>query len=75
MPCHADPNIYARHIDVSVNCGVVHLGGYVWENEDHQAARRDATSVDGVKAVDMEMQRRQPSPYQRIRERAWELIQ
>ncbi|HXR20417.1 MAG TPA: BON domain-containing protein [Steroidobacteraceae bacterium] len=52
----ADPNIYARHIDVSVDRGVVHLGGYVWENEDYQAARRDASSVDGVKAVDMEIQ-------------------
>jgi osmotically-inducible protein OsmY len=52
----SDPNIYARHIDVAVVRGVVHLGGYVWEPEDFQAAKRDAASVPGVTAVAMEMQ-------------------
>jgi osmotically-inducible protein OsmY len=51
-----DPNIYARHIDVWVDRGVVHLDGYVWESVDYQTARRDAASVDGVKSVDTEMQ-------------------
>jgi osmotically-inducible protein OsmY len=55
----ADPNIYARHIDVSVNRGVVHLGGYVWEDEDFRTARLDAASVPGATTVvtDMELMR------------------
>jgi len=55
----ADPNIYARHIDVSVNRGVVHLGGYVWEDEDFRTARLDAASVPGATSVvtDMELMR------------------
>jgi osmotically-inducible protein OsmY len=55
----ADPNIYARHIDIDVDRGVVHLGGFVWENDDFQTARRDAASVAGVTAVvtDMELNR------------------
>jgi osmotically-inducible protein OsmY len=52
----ADPNIYARHIDVAVDRGVVHLGGYVWEDEDFQLARNDAASVPGVKIVDTQME-------------------
>jgi osmotically-inducible protein OsmY len=55
----ADPNIYARHIDVEVDRGVVHLGGYVWEVDDFATARRDAASVPGTTAVvtDMELMR------------------
>jgi hypothetical protein len=52
----ADANIFARHIDVEVDAGVVHLGGYVWEDEDFQTARRDAASVPGVKTVVDEME-------------------
>ena len=52
----ADPNIYARHIDVDVDQGVVHLGGYVWSAEDFQSARRDAASVRGVKTVNTDME-------------------
>jgi osmotically-inducible protein OsmY len=52
----SDPNIYARHIDVAVVRGVVHLGGYVWEPGDFQTARQDAASVPGVTAVDLEME-------------------
>jgi osmotically-inducible protein OsmY len=52
----ADPNIYARHIDVVVDRGAVHLGGYVWEDDDFQTARRDAASVSGVKTVITEME-------------------
>jgi osmotically-inducible protein OsmY len=55
----ADPDIYARHVEVAVNRGVVNLGGYVWENEDFAIARRDAASVSGVTTVvnDMELMR------------------
>jgi osmotically-inducible protein OsmY len=52
----ADPNIYAWHIDVAVDRGVVHLGGYVWEPGDFLIARRDAASVPGVKAVITQME-------------------
>jgi osmotically-inducible protein OsmY len=52
----ADPNIYARHIDVEVDQGVVHLGGYVWSTEDFQIARRDAASVPGVRTVNTDME-------------------
>jgi osmotically-inducible protein OsmY len=52
----ADPDIYARHIDVKVDRGVVHLGGYVWEPDDFQTARRDAASVPGVKTVVAQME-------------------
>jgi osmotically-inducible protein OsmY len=51
----ADPDIYARHIDVKVDRGVVHLGGYVWEPDDFQTARRDASSVPGVNTVIAQM--------------------
>jgi osmotically-inducible protein OsmY len=52
----ADPDIYARHIDVRVDRGVVHLGGYVWEATDFRTARRDAASVPGASAVVIEME-------------------
>jgi osmotically-inducible protein OsmY len=52
----ADPDTYARHIDVEVLRGVVHLGGYVWEIEDFRNARRDAAAVPGVRTVLTEMQ-------------------
>jgi osmotically-inducible protein OsmY len=52
----ADPNIYARHIDIAVNRGVVRLGGYVWEDEDFQRARNDAASIPGVRSVLTEME-------------------
>lgn len=44
------------HIDVAVDRGVVHLGGYVWEDDDFQTARRDAASVPGVKTVITQME-------------------
>jgi BON domain len=52
----ADPNVYARHIEVAVDRGVAHLGGFVWSNEDFQVARRDAASIAGVKSVSMDME-------------------
>jgi osmotically-inducible protein OsmY len=52
----ADPDIYARDIDVRVDRGVVHLGGYVWEATDFRTAQRDAASVPGANAVVSEME-------------------
>jgi osmotically-inducible protein OsmY len=52
----ADPTIYARHVDITVDRGVVHLGGYVWSAHDYQLARNDAASVPGVRGVDIEME-------------------
>ncbi|HEY1726434.1 MAG TPA: BON domain-containing protein [Steroidobacteraceae bacterium] len=52
----ADPNIYARHIDVAVRNGVVDLTGYVWETDDYRTARRDAASVAGVIKVDNDLE-------------------
>jgi len=55
----ADPNIYARHTDIEVDRGMVHLGGFVWDNDDFRIARRDAASVAGVTEIvtDMELDR------------------
>jgi osmotically-inducible protein OsmY len=52
----ADPDMYARHIDVAVDRGVVHLGGYVWEDDDFRLARNDAASVPGVRTVEVQME-------------------
>jgi osmotically-inducible protein OsmY len=52
----ADQMIYARHIDVSVNRGTVHLGGYVWSSEDFQQAKKDAAAIPGVTSVANEME-------------------
>jgi len=46
-----DPNIYARHIDIDVNRGVVRLSGFVWTSDDLYAARRVASTVPGVTRV------------------------
>ena len=51
----ADPNIYARHIDVTVDRGVVQLAGFVWTNQEYLLARNDAASVPGVRAVNTQM--------------------
>jgi osmotically-inducible protein OsmY len=52
----ADPKIFARHIDVTVIRGVVHLGGYVWSDYDFLIARNDAASVPGVTTVVNQME-------------------
>ena len=52
----ADPTVYARHIDVAVDRGVVRLGGYVWSAQDFRLARQDAASVAGVKTVQMDLE-------------------
>lgn len=51
----ADPNIYARHIDVTVDRGVVELGGFVWTNQEYLMARNDAAAVPGVRSVNTQM--------------------
>jgi osmotically-inducible protein OsmY len=51
----ADPNIYARHIDVTVDRGVVELSGFVWTNQEYLLARNDAAAVPGVRAVNAQM--------------------
>jgi len=54
-----DPSLYAQHIVVAVDRGVVRLGGLVWSDEELQLASRDAASVSGVRTVvsDMELVR------------------
>ena len=52
----ADPTVYARHIDVTVERGVVRLAGYVWSTQDFRLARQDAASVVGVKTVQMDLE-------------------
>lgn len=51
-----DPKIYARHIDVDTERGVVRLSGYVWDSDDLFEARRIATTVPGVKTVISELE-------------------
>jgi osmotically-inducible protein OsmY len=52
----ADPRIYARHIDVRVDRGDVHLSGFVWSSEELLFAQADAAAVAGVKGVADEME-------------------
>lgn len=46
-----DPRIFARHIDVEADRGVVRLSGLVWSEDDFYEARRVALSVPGVTTV------------------------
>jgi osmotically-inducible protein OsmY len=52
---NSDTKLYARHIDVSVKQGVVHLAGFVQRADDIERATKDAASVPGVKTVNNEM--------------------
>jgi hypothetical protein len=52
----ADSKLYAKHIDVSVRDGVVHLKGFVATDQELQQAQKDARSVPGVTSVRNEMQ-------------------
>ena len=47
-----DPNIYARHIEVSVYRGVVTLSGFVTESNELFEATRVAALVPGVTSVE-----------------------
>lgn len=47
----ADKQLYAKHIFVRVDEGVVHLSGYVWQPPDLQEAQQVAELVPGVNKV------------------------
>jgi osmotically-inducible protein OsmY len=49
------PYLYAKHIDVEVDRGVVHLDGMIWANDDFRDTRRIARSVAGVSDVVMDL--------------------
>ena len=55
----ADQQLYAKHITVSADSGVVSLGGYVWTQPDLEEALRIAEGVQGVSKVvnDLELER------------------
>ena len=55
----SDQQLYARHIFVRADNGVVHLSGYVWDPPDLLEAKRVAGLVPGVSQVvsDLELQR------------------
>jgi osmotically-inducible protein OsmY len=55
----ADKHLYAKHIYVRADNGVVHLSGYVWESPDLFEAKSVAELVPGVSSVvnDLELQR------------------
>ena len=52
----SDPQIYARHIDVDAERGVVRLSGFVWSSEDFFEAKRVAATVPGVTGVISELE-------------------
>jgi osmotically-inducible protein OsmY len=47
----ADRTLYARHITVYADNGVVTLSGYVWTPEELAMAREDVEAVPGVTKV------------------------
>ena len=55
----ADQALYARHIIVRADSGVVRLSGYVWEPPELIEAKQVAARVAGVTRVinDLELQR------------------
>jgi osmotically-inducible protein OsmY len=55
----ADRLLYAKHIVVHAENGVVRLTGYVWESPDLIEAQRVAAATEGVTGVvnDLELQR------------------
>lgn len=55
----ADKGLYARHIIVRADNGVVRLSGFVWETPDIYEAKRVAELVPGVSQVvnDLELDR------------------
>jgi osmotically-inducible protein OsmY len=54
-----DSLLFAKHITVRAEDGVVRLGGYVWDSNDIYEAQRIAERVEGVVKVvnDLELQR------------------
>jgi osmotically-inducible protein OsmY len=55
----ADRQLYARHITVRADNGVVRLSGFVWDPPDLMEAKRLAELVPGVSSVvnDLELER------------------
>ena len=55
----ADESLYAKHITVRADAGVIHLSGYVWDTGDLDEAATIASLVVGVNKVvnDLELQR------------------
>ncbi len=55
----ADRQLYARHISVRSDNGVVRLSGFVWDPPDLMEAKSVAELVPGVSSVvnDLELQR------------------
>jgi osmotically-inducible protein OsmY len=51
-----DPYVYAQHIDVDANRGVVRLSGKVGSDSDLRGVLRIATGVPGVQRVDDELE-------------------
>jgi osmotically-inducible protein OsmY len=56
---NADKQLYANHITVRADNGVVRLSGYVWDPPDITEAKSVAELVEGVSGVvnDLELQR------------------
>lgn len=48
---NADKDLYAKHIFVRADNGVVRLSGYVWDPSDFQTAILIAEGVEGVTGV------------------------
>lgn len=59
LALNSDTELYARHIVVRADNGVVRLSGFVWEPPDLTEAVRIASAVQGVSRVenDLELQR------------------
>jgi osmotically-inducible protein OsmY len=51
-----DPKIYARHVDVYADDGVIHLTGFVFSPNELLYAKNDARSVPGVRGVANELE-------------------
>jgi osmotically-inducible protein OsmY len=56
---NGDKSLFARHITVRADRGVVTLGGFVWTQPDAEEAERIAESVSGVSRIvnQMELER------------------
>jgi len=52
----SDPRVFARHVDVEVEGGVVHLSGLAWSTSDLYAMREIAARVPGVERVDSQLE-------------------
>lgn len=52
----ADKALYAKHIFVSADNGVVHLTGYIWDPSDSELASVIAERVPGVTKVVNELE-------------------